>query len=88
MTYKNTKAGHRPAFVHYEYAITKRSDIYAKTASCEKSVRPQNGRGKKDVKSKVVAKKNDCNNKILPTIILVNLVPSPSEAWRMTHKFT
>jgi len=54
--HKDTKAGHRPALVYYEYAITKRSDIYTKTASCEKSVRPQNTWMKKDVKSKVAAK--------------------------------
>jgi len=35
----------------------KRSDIYTKTASCEKRVWPQNARMKKDVKSKVVARK-------------------------------
>ena len=31
--------------------------IYTKTASCEKRVQPQNARVKKDVKSKVAAKK-------------------------------
>ena len=31
--------------------------IYTKTASCEKRVRPQNARVKKDVKSKVATKK-------------------------------
>jgi len=41
----------------YEYAITKRSDIYAKTAKLWKSVLPQNARVKKDVKSMVAAKK-------------------------------
>ena len=36
------------------YAVV---NIYTKTASCEKRVRPQNARVKKDVKSKVAAKK-------------------------------
>ena len=47
----------QPALVYYEYAITKRSDIYTKTVSCEKRVHPQNTRVKKDVKSKVAAEK-------------------------------
>ena len=36
--------------MYCEYAITKRSDIYTKTASCEKRVQLQNAREKKDVK--------------------------------------
>ena len=63
------------ALVHYEYAIT---DIYTKTT---KSVWPQNFR----------VTRNGCNNssmtKILKTAIQVNLVPGPSETWRLTHKF-
>jgi len=43
--------------VYYEHAITKRSDIYTKTAKLGKRVWPQNARVKKDVKSKVAAKK-------------------------------
>jgi len=48
-----------------------------KQPSCEKGVWPQNARVKKVVKSKVVAKKYDCDNRIM--IIQLNLVPSPSE---------
>ena len=40
----------QPTLVYYEYTITKRSDIYTKTVSCKKRVRPQNTRVKKDVK--------------------------------------
>jgi len=43
--------------VYYEYAYAKRIDIDTKTASCEKRVRPQNTKVKKDVKSKLAAKK-------------------------------
>ena len=38
---KTTKAGLWPALMYYEYAITKRSDIYSKTASCEKVCGPK-----------------------------------------------
>jgi len=47
---------------------------------------------KKDVKSKVAAKKwldgGGLMAKILITTIQVNLVPNPSETWRKEHKFT
>jgi len=41
----------------FSYCLTHVTFIYTKTASCEKRVRPQNAWVKKDVKSKVVAKK-------------------------------
>jgi len=47
--------------VHYEYAITKRSDIYTKKQAV-KSVRPQNAWVKKDVKSKVVPRNSFDNS--------------------------
>jgi len=46
---------------------------------------------KKDVKSKVAAKKwldGRLIAKVLIMTIQVNLVPNPSEMWRRQHKFT
>jgi len=77
--------------VYYEYAITKRSDIYAKTASYEKRVRPQNTRVKKDVKSKV-APRNGCDNssmaKILIMTVQVNLCVLLQVSLGLSTKFT
>jgi len=45
--------------------------------------------GKKVCSPKISGwKKNTSMAKILITTIQVNLVPSPSETWRRTHKFT
>jgi len=43
--------------VYYEHVITKRSDVDTKQPNCKRSVQPQSTRVKKEVKSKVAAKK-------------------------------
>jgi len=63
-----------------------------KQPSCKKKLcSPKKAIVKKDVKSKVVAKKwldVRLMAKILITTIQVNLVPNSSETWRRQHKFT
>jgi len=63
-----------------------------KQPSCKKKcAAPKKAIVKKDVKSKVAAKKwlnGRLMAKILITAIQKNLVPNPSEMWRRQHKFT
>jgi len=62
-----------------------------KQPSCKKCVAPKKAIVKKDVKSKVVAKKwldGRLLGKFLIMKIQVNSVLNPSETWRRQHKFT
>jgi len=59
-----------------------------KQPSCKKGCGTKKIIVKKDVKSKVAAKKWKLMAKFLITTIQVNLVPNPSEMWRRRHKFT
>jgi len=77
---------------HCSIQLQKEVKSNPKTAQLQKRcAAPKKAIVKKDVKSKVAAKNGSDGSsmaKILITTIQVNLVPSPSETWRRTHKFT
>jgi len=73
------------------HSIQLQKEVKSQPSCKNKCTVPKKVIGKKDVKSKVAAKKwldDRLMEKILIMTIQMNLVPNPSETWRRQQKFT